>query len=176
MKEVIEIYIKIIIAVFGFVAPSFTLLISIYIEGIEKKRIKQEEEIKQLERLIKNNLANNSADLEGEMKSNLKQLEVKKRESTHELNLLNPKRQVIRMFLPLLFSLICIILYYVERSNIYTYLNVFSIKCITISISVMFFSYALFVLWQLFDLIIETKKSLISDRESIILQPEDIKL
>lgn len=175
MKEIVDIYVKIIIALFGFVAPSFALLISIFIEGIEKKRIKQEEEIKQLETLISKDINNPSSGLESAMKSSLKKLTRQKKKSTAELNLLNPKRQVTRMFLPLLLSLGCISIYYFEKSGMYPDIDSFYIKLITILISTLPLSYATFVLWQLFGLIIDTKKALITEKEAVVLQPSDNK-
>lgn len=173
MKDVIEVYIKIVIATFGFIAPSFTLLISIFIEGIEKKRIKHEEELKQLEALIQGKIQA-AGNLETAMKDNLKQLQNKKKESTKELNLLNPRRQVKRLFIPLLCALFFIGLYHIERSKYFPECNTFVIKLFTLIPSGIFFSYAFYVLWQLFCLIIETKKNLISESKAVILQPSEL--
>ena len=79
---------------------------------------------------------------------------IKKNE--REINLLNPKRQVVRLFGGLLASIFLICFYYFQHSHFCTF-KYEAIRINTIILSALIFVYCLWVLWQVFCTIIEAK-------------------
>ncbi|QYJ67729.1 hypothetical protein [Flavobacterium litorale] len=177
MKEIIEIYSKIIVATFGFIGPSFTLLISIFIESIEKSRAKNEQQLKTIESLYADLYKNREErDMEEEMKKILKKNKTHKKQIMKELNLLNPRRQIKRVFIPLILSIIFIAIYYFARTK-YCNLensNLSLLKILVLAISGVCFAYCLFVLWQILNMVIEAKQALIKDRTDKVVKQENI--
>ncbi|WP_017496140.1 hypothetical protein [Flavobacterium sp. WG21] len=175
MKEIIEIYSKIVVATFGFIGPSFTLLISIFIDAIEKARIKNEHELETIKSYYNDlYLKKGVDDIEKEMKDIIKKNEKRKKQVIRELNLLNPKRQIKRVFIPLILSLVFISVYYFARTN-YCQLDlpfVIILKCLAIIISGICFGYSLFALWQILNMVIEAKQILIKDKNDKVLKQE----
>lgn len=158
----VEVYTKVVIASFGFVAPSFTILISIFLEGIERQRKKYEEEIVQTNRLIKEAVANADTtddSISKTIKKSNERLRKQKKSATRRLNLLNPKRQVVRVFLILGLSILFIILYYWAKEF---FCNKIWVSTVCIVSSIVVFIYSWYILWQLFCTIIETKTELIN--------------
>jgi type VI protein secretion system component VasK len=90
--------------------------------------------------------------LDGESKALLKQLS----ENRKFINLLKPKRQVIRLFGVLLLALILIGFYYFQHSHFWPYKYEW-IRITTILASVALYSYSVLVLWQVFCIIISAK-------------------
>jgi len=174
MNEIIDIYSKIVVATFGFIGPSFTLLISIFIEAIEKARIKNDQQLSTIETLY-DDLYNQKEgkDMEKEMKLILKKNSSYKKEIIKESNLLNPKRQIKRVFLPLIVSLFFISLFYLQKT-IYCPIKVNSLsKGITLLLSLVSFSYCLFVLWQILNMVIEAKQALIKDKTDTVVKQQN---
>ncbi len=172
MKDAIEIYTKVIVAFFGFVAPSFTILISLFLDGIEKKRLAYEERSKELGRMSRE-LVTKSPDAQLSKiiaeTSTLYKTEEKKAKKAR--NLLNPKRQVIRLFIPLVLSLFCISLYHCCRC-VANY-NRNDNKLILLLFSAAFFCYSIYVLWQLFEIIIDIKKSIVEEKNTETLTRDE---
>ena len=160
MKDVIDIYTKILIAILGFVAPSMTLLLGVFAEGVIRQRQRNEEKIKQLEDLIlqePQQIKGKSQDKIDYIKGSIKQHEEQKEKAQKDINLLSPKRQVIRVFGTLTLSIILAALYYFFRSPYFkTDLKYF--KLVTLILSLGAFFYSLFSLWQIFCTITELKQ------------------
>lgn len=163
MKDIVEIYIRMIMAVFGFVAPSFTLLLSIFFEGIEASRKKHKEQIQRMDKLIKESIQDKSGTgLAKAVKESNYQYEKQRKETQAELNLLNPRRQIRRIFIPLMGALICVGGYHLERMP--QIKTPEWVKAFSLAASLLLFLYVLIVLWQLFSVIIQIKESAGSEK------------
>lgn len=175
MKEIIDIYSKIVVATFGFIGPSFTLLISIFIEAIEKARIKSEQQLKTLQSLYQDLNNKDGADIEKEFKKILKENTKHKRQIQNESNLLNPKRQIKRVFIPLILSLILIGLYYFINTEHCTFNDSWEyiLKIISLVLSGICFLYCLFVLWQILNMVIDSKQASIKDKTDKVIKQEN---
>ena len=151
MKETIDLYAKLVIGTFSFIGPSFTLLISIFYNAIRKAHEKHESQSVTLQK-VQSILANNE-----NFKNSLAAFNrAKTRENKRELNLLNPKRQVRRLFGSLLIAILLIGFYYFQHSHFGSFGNE-TIRIITISLSGVSFLFSLMVLWQIFCTIIRVK-------------------
>jgi len=90
----------------------------------------------------------------------LSKLEEKIEENKRVTRLLDPKRQVIRLFLSLFLAIAFVLFYYFQKSD-YWPAKLMAIKVFRIaalSTSVLCFCYCLRVLWQIFCTIIQIKK------------------
>ena len=156
MKETIDLYTKLVIGTFSFIGPSFTLLISLFFNAIQKSREKHQSQIENLAKLIKTNLGNTGSDMAIELKAASKKLNAKLRENRNELNLLNPKRQVVRVFGSLLISIGLIGFYYFQHSS-FSPVNSRTFRAWTILLSGLSFTFSLLTLWQIFCTIIRVR-------------------
>lgn len=175
MKELIDIYAKILVATFGFIGPSFTLLISIFVEPLEKSRIIYEQQIKTLD-ILTINANQKSLDPKDkkELQKSLKQTKKQKKKVLKELNLLNPRRQIRHVFIPLIFSLIFICIYYYQHTRYCDFVNPFKTNLLCwLIISVICFLYCLFVLRQILETVIEAKQNIVKQETDIILQEDE---
>lgn len=155
MKEMIDLYAKLVIGTFSFIGPSFTLLISLFFNGIRKSREKHEAQLETLQRLIQSKFAN-GANFENNLNVGRMLFRAKTRANKRELNLLNPKRQVRRLFGSLIIAILLIGCYYFQHSNFCPF-NSGIIRILTILLSGVSFLFSLNVLWQIFCTIIRIK-------------------
>jgi hypothetical protein len=164
LKEAIDIYGKFLIAIFSFVAPAMTLLIGLFGGNISKYRAINEEMSVQLEDFIMNVRpgdmpGDDNKDKIKSFKKNLKENEDQQKAASKDSRLLSAKRQVRRIFIPLLISVICLMIYHLINPNdilfpILTTGNLF------LTISILLLSYALFAVWQVFCMIIQVKEKM----------------
>lgn len=140
MKELIDLYAKLVIGTFTFIGPSFTLLISLFSRQVDKSKVKHNERLRNLAKLD-----NPNAELQKQIKKNIR-----------ITNLLNPKRQVVRLFGSLLASLMGIFFYYFQHSHFWDYRSQ-QWRIGALLVSALLFLYCLFTLWQLFCIIITAK-------------------
>lgn len=148
-----------IIAVLGFVAPAITLLIGIFTDGIDKHRKRNVDKVRHLDDLMsqshKKIIAQNK-DSSDSVLETFKKHHVQKMKAQRNINLLSPKRQVVRIFGSLILSIMMILVYTVFRlPNFHS--DMFLYKLISIIFSVIFFGYSVFCLWQIFCIIIDLK-------------------
>jgi hypothetical protein len=155
MKEVIDLYAKMVIGTFSFIGPSFSLLIPIFYSAIIKSRERHELKIKNLQKAIQANISE-SKNFAAQIKVSSHLFDKMVRDNERELNLLNPKRQVKRLFRSLLISILFIGLYYFQHSHFWPY-DFIAIKVACLTFSVLSFAFCLRVLWQIFCTIIEIK-------------------
>ena len=167
IKDAVEIYTKIVVAFYGFVAPSFTILISIFLEGIEKRKAEHNEKVKEIGELIKIKISQTDANLIKVVEDGNKQLKKLSVQSKKQLNLLNPKRQILRIFIPLTVAALLDAAYQIELNT--ADLNIQWLKAISLGLSIMAFCYALYVIWQIFCIIIEVRIRLIEDKKSVLV-------
>ena len=109
MKDALDIYIKLLVAIISFIAPLLINLLSIFSDGIAIKKKRLEEYESQTTALVKDGVDKglNIAQLITQEASLFK---TKKDKTTKQLNLLDPKRQIFRIFPTFFYSLVLIIL------------------------------------------------------------------
>jgi hypothetical protein len=160
LESAVDIYGKLLIAVFSFIAPSMTLLIGLFGTGITMYRRKSEDFLKQSEDLVTNpgNLPGTSNDKKiGLIKDRIKNLDLIKKEMERDNNLLSPKRQVRRIFMPLLLSTVLLIVYYYTNEEDLKGLAFVRIDRLSLFLSFGLLFYVITVLWQIFCKIVEVK-------------------
>lgn len=111
LKEAIDIYIKLLVALISFIAPLIIHLLSVFSDGIAVVRRKYEEEQNQITKLIKEDINQEGANVGEVVDKNNNLLKQKREENTRKLNLLEPKRQIKRIFPALFFSLFIMAIY-----------------------------------------------------------------
>jgi hypothetical protein len=162
LKDAIDLYGRLLIAIFSFVAPAMTLLIGLFGGGLSRYRKRNEEISKQLENLIlikPNDVqgVDNKQKIEG-LKASISLLEKQKKVADKDERLLSGKRQVIRIFIPLILSTLFLTNYYVLRSSYLQMVETFWYKLITLSLSLTCLVFTLLVVRQVFNKIIEVKE------------------
>lgn len=159
MKDAIEIYIKTIIATFGFIAPSMMFFLGIFAKGTSKQRKRNEEKIKELKRLILLDVPEDGNEDERikQKELNIKRHEKQKKKAEKDNNLLNPKRQIIRIFGSLIFTTFFIVLYYIFRHPHFKH-DMLVYKVIVICLSTLFYAYSLYSIGQVYLAMAELKK------------------
>ena len=108
MHEFIDTYVKILIALISFVAPMMVLLLSIFSEAIVNVKDKYETEQKNIRNVIANQVSKRddyTDDIEKFISKSLRKLRWSKLKNNYRLNLLKPKRQVIKIFSGLALSI-----------------------------------------------------------------------
>lgn len=161
MEQAIQLFGNLILAFLGVVAPILVILLSISREGISKLTIQYENEKSQSEKNIKEQLKRLAEAEETnvtEIEQSLKSLKAIKKTAEIKLSYLNPKRQVLRLFIPLLISLLGVILAILNKSNIYY-------AILSIAVSSICFAYAMVALWKLLDIIIEVRRTIDDDKK-----------
>lgn len=160
MESAIDIYGKLLIAVFSFIAPSMTLLMGLFGTGIMMYRKKNEDFLRQSEDLL-----TNAGSLPGTSNENkisfirdrIKNLDLIKKEMERDNNLLSPKRQVKRVFMPLLLSTVLLIVYYYINEEHLKVRASIRIDHLSLFLSFCLLFYEIVVLWQIFCKNIEVK-------------------
>ncbi|MBA7716629.1 hypothetical protein ES703_125703 [subsurface metagenome] len=161
MKEAIQLFGFLVLAVLGFVSPIIALLLSIFREGMRKlaaqyesEKVQSENNIKaQLRKMGKRKTTDDSA-----IESSLKELRSIKKTAEAKLSYLDPKKQVIRLFIPLILALlgVALTLLLIETSMYY---------CFFLLLSLAALAYTVVVLWKLIGIITEVRKIIDTDRK-----------
>lgn len=146
MKELIDLYVKLLIGTFTFIGPSFTLLISLSYKQLGRSKKKYEDRWKILINL-------QSLGLQEQFKAFIDLYS----ESKRDTRLLNPKRQIRRLFGSLLAALTLVGFYYFQHTHFWT-AEILWINIVTLGLSSFFYVYSLYVLWQIFGVILIAKK------------------
>jgi len=159
LKDLVDLYSRIVIGVLGFVAPAITLLIGVFADGIDLHRKRKVDKVKHLNDMMQDSHNKIIGKPKGSVLHLLQTLRLHgKQKSTlqREINLLSPKRQVIRVFGSLILCLSLIAVY--DILKIYKFPNgILSLKSLALGISLSVFTYSLFCLWQIFSIIIDIK-------------------
>lgn len=159
MKEVIDIYAKILIATFSFIAPSMTFFLGIFAKGTARLKRENEEKIKVFELLILHpSEGTNTSDQIKEKEKNIKLYKKANRAAKTDINLVNPKRQSIRIFSLLLLSGVSLACYFLLRSPYFNIYELFQYKLLVLLLSACFFIRAIFAIGQVFFLMIRIKQ------------------
>lgn len=133
MNAIVDIYVKLIIAVLGFVAPTVTLLFPVFFKGITNLRKELETQEAQFEELIKFELEKLDASL-----ANLKgfKVEAKKIKEKYKkgrikaqtkaitalsrnLHYFQLKEQIKWIFIPLFLSLVYVMFFFIIKENLF---------------------------------------------------------
>ena len=155
MKEAVDLYAKIVIAMFGFIGPFFTLLIALFVPAIERSKIRHRARLATLQEIIAKNIIDGKG-FELYVSEGKRELDRLQSANKREITLLNPKLQVGRLALGLFFSIAGIALYYFEHSQFWQSEDPLW-KVIALLASGIGFVYCVVVLWQLFCTIIRLK-------------------
>lgn len=153
MKEVIDLYTKILIGTFSFIGPFFTLLITLFYAALEKSKERHDAKLKNINETISRGDSN--------QKQNSKKLLALLNENQKEINLLTPKRQIRRWAISLVVSIIFIGFYNFQHSHFWNEKIIICpifYKIFALTLSMMGFCYCVWVLWQVFCTIIKSKE------------------
>lgn len=142
-------------------APLIVYLLSIYSDGIAIARQNATERINTLGDLLKGqiNEEGQSPDVSKIIESSNEKLRDAKKESKRKLNLLNPKRQIYRIFSPLTLALFFIMLDKLFKDeNVGCSNNILSVTLLFLSATC--FIIGIFILKQVAWVVIDTKEEI----------------
>lgn len=161
MEEAIQLFGFLILAVLGFVSPIIAILLSIFREGMRKlaaqyesERVQSEKNIKaQLRKMARGKTTDDSA-----IERSLRELKSIKKTAEVQLSYLDPKKQVIRLFAPLIvaFLAVALTLLLIEMSIYFSFF---------LLLSLVGFVYTVVVLWKLIGIITEVRKIIDTGRK-----------
>ena len=149
MELAIELFGYLILTVLGFVLPVVAILLSIYHEGLSKLAQQYQAEVSQSEENLKTIAKAEKTDLAA-IQESIKKLESTKKRAITKLSYLNPRKQIIRLFIPLVLAFLAVV-----ATSILIGTNVYYSLFLLISLAG--FVYALIVLWNLIGIIVEVR-------------------
>ena len=160
MKDIIDLYSRIVIAILGFVAPAITLLIGVFADGIDRHRKKKVAKVKHLDSLMEEShkkIKGQSTEKASHLVEAIKNHDKQKTKVQRDIKLLSPKWQVFRVFGSLLLSIGLILVYDFLKLPFFNQYNLHNLKLALLVISFFSFIHSLVALWQIFSLIIDLK-------------------
>lgn len=163
MEQAIQLFGFLVIAFLGVAAPILVILLSVFEEGRLKLTTQYENERSQSEKNIKDQLKKLAETEETdvtEINQSLKSLKIIKKTAEAKLSYLNPKKQIFRLFIPLLLSFSGVILAILTKANV-DYVRFY------IAVSLICLAYAIVVLWNLTNIIIEVRKTVNDDKKGM---------
>lgn len=149
MELAIELFGYLILTILGFMLPVVAILLSIYHEGLSKLAQQYQAEVSQSEENLKTIAKAKKTDLAA-IQQSIKELESTKKRATTKLSYLNPRKQIIRLFIPLVLAFLGVV-----ATSILIGTNVYYGLFLLISLTG--FVYALIVLWNLIAIIVEVR-------------------
>lgn len=108
MQQALDIYIKLLIAIISFIAPLLINLLSVFSDGIAVKKRRLTEFEEQTARLVLDEINNEGADVAALITENSTIFKKRRDQSNKQLDLLDPKKQIIRIFPTFFYSLLLI--------------------------------------------------------------------
>lgn len=163
LHDFIEIYIKLVIAIVSFIAPLIVALLSVFSDGVGVMREKINAKTQGIARLLHDQTKGGGHFDNDQVNKSTKALTEAQGENQTIGNLLNPKRQIKRVFIPLIGSLFFIMLSKLnEASLVITYRD--WVYIVLLSLSFVCTVLSILVLKQIAWKVIETKDE-ISRRE-----------
>lgn len=179
MELAITLFGYLILTFLAIVVPFFMILLSIFQEGVSKLKTQYENEKSKSEANLRDQVAKQAeakeADVEAieqninKIKKIIKEIKATKKIAETKLSYLNPKKQILRLFILHLISFLGVILAILSVDNIY-------LVAIFIVVSLVFFALALFILWRLLDILIEVKKIIDKDKKEGETRTQEILL
>lgn len=147
MKEIVELYTRLVIATFGFIGPSFSLLMLLFYSAIENAQSRSKVQTRMVQYLIDDNYDDKKMSELGTLLKRLKK----------EVRQLRPEYQILRLMTGLFTAIFFIGLYYFLRAEIFLTDG----RCLkegALFFSCIGFLFSLKVLWELFCIIIKAKE------------------
>ena len=154
LKELVDLFAKLVIAVFSFIGPSFTLFIALFSGQLQKA----DEEFNS--RLSNLNLAAGARQID-KIKLEIDKIEKERKRQ-------NPMVHIKRIFGALLLSICCIAFFYFQHSHYWSYKDWWWLRWGTIFASILLFLYSLYAFWALFIIIIDAKKEEEAEKRRIL--------
>lgn len=156
MEQAIQLFGFLVLTLLGFVVPITAILLSLFQEGISKLTFQYQNEKSQTEENIKVQLRKISEKeaLEENLaaiEQSLSELKAIKRRAEGKLSYLEPKKQIMRLFIPLMLAFLLVVALLLITPNL-----VYRIPLILISVACV--AYALFILWKLMGIMIEVRR------------------
>jgi len=167
MESAITLFGYLILTFLSIVVPFLSILLSIFHGGVSKLKSQYEQESKNSEKNLKEQLKRLSeaehADLDEialTIKVSIKDLKLINKKAKTKLSYLNPKRQVSRLFVLLLISFIGVLLTLIMKICIYD-IPIF------IVVSVAFFALSIYIIWKLLCILIEVRGTIDRDKNEM---------
>lgn len=168
MDDFISIFAKLIIAFISVVIPIIISLLSIQ-DAVIVIRRRFEEEERQIQNLLKIHILNaGTAEINALIKKSNADLIKNEKNAKKEINLLNPKIQILRMFPMLFFSLIFLMIDVLVRADLYN-LYYHWLSVLFIFLSVFLFNISLLLLWRVVSAMIDAKKIIEEEKRTVTL-------
>lgn len=157
---------NLVLTFIGFVVPVIGILLSIFQEGIAKLSSQYDNEKQQSENNIKELLKKESKEIDlSKIEESVKRLKRMQGTARWKISILDPKKQLLVLFLPLIFSFLLTLFATTQNFTIPIYRWVFQAKYIMVFVGGLSFLVALGVLWNLFGIIIEVMKIIDKDKK-----------
>jgi len=169
MEEALSLYSFLILSLIGFVSPILILLLSVFSTGASIVQKKSEDEKEQAEANLRDSMDKKDSKEDVNIKNideSLKKLKKTKRRAAVTLFYINPRLQIIFIFIPLLISFF-LILY---ASTLIILSDLFYL---IILLSVLLLLYVFYSLWKIFSLIIIVRQAEHTqelERQSVLLE------
>jgi|GEM_PF-2252717 len=167
MNEVIDLYAKLLIGTFSFIGPSFSLLVPIFYPAFVGSRQRHTEMYKNLSKVYN---TPGGMDAFADAEKNDRKLKKMISENQKDIHLLNPRRQVKRLFTWLLSAIALVLFYYFQKSAFWPY-QYQILRTGTLLLSIVNFGCSLFVLWQIFCIVIKIKQE---EKEAFLIKLKTI--
>jgi hypothetical protein len=172
MKNISDVLIYLNLAAMGFIAPIISVLLAFFQLGVNKLKSQYEAQKSQSEENLKNQLKAESesetANIE-KIKITIQELENQKKIAQKKLEFLDPKKQLLKMFVPLAISLFSFALFNASNEKIFRSLFIenefiFNILLIIVFLCGLFFLlYGILIMNSLIKIILEVKAKVDDD-------------
>lgn len=157
MENIIVLFGYLLLTFLGFVVPVFIVLIPLYGVGVKrlsKDYIKESEQ--KSEQIEKQNekIKKDGTEGVGEIEEIIKELRVSKGQLDKKIWYLDPNKQILNLFIPILVSFILVLLaLFLENfyKDVFWYI-------IPLGFSILLFFYVIYSLWEVFNVVIEMKE------------------
>ncbi|MCH8304552.1 MAG: hypothetical protein IIB94_05415 [Candidatus Marinimicrobia bacterium] len=169
MEEALSLYALLILSLIGFVSPILILLLSVFSTGASIVQKKSEDEKEQAEANLKDSMDKKDSKEDVNIKNidkSLKKLKKTKRRAAVTLFYINPRLQIIFIFIPLLISF-SLVLY----ASILIILS--GLFYLVILLSILLLLYVFYSLWKISSLIIIVRQAEHTqelERQSVLLE------
>ena len=160
MQKIVEYYSQLLLTFIGFGAPLLSILLPLFPEGINILQSKYENEKKQLDENIKNELEKkNEKGLDYQsLEKTLKTLKKNRKEAESKLSYLQPIKFTLRIFLPFIFAFAAAIL---------TFYNFkFTYQIIILTISFILFIYGIYVIRNSILILVEVVQAVSESKKN----------
>lgn len=160
MEHSVQLFGYLVLTFLGFVLPLMAILVSIFQEGISKLSTQYENEKSQAEQNIRNELkklAEAETTKVEVVEKSLQELKTIKKYAERKLSYLDPNKQLLRLFIPLMISFLGIIAFNLSET-------IGQFRLAFPAISLLSFGYTTAVLYKLLRVITEVRKTIDADQ------------